>query len=105
MLSTNVLSYHNDNQGLGANTTETELTPASVSPGTFAKRFATALDGQVYAQPLYVSDVNVTVGDAPGPVHDQRCGDAPLVNPGLVPSERGIRHSGPPRSQTQVSRR
>jgi len=66
LLSTNVLTYHYDNQGLGANTTETELTPASVSPGTFAKRYATALDGQVYAQPLYVGDVNITVGEFQG---------------------------------------
>jgi hypothetical protein len=67
LLSTNVLSYHNNLSRTGANLTETTLTPANVSdPGSFGKLFDYPVDGQVYAQPLYMA--NVTLPD--GSVHN-----------------------------------
>jgi fibronectin type 3 domain-containing protein len=69
LLSTSVTSYHNDNASTGGNLTETLLTPGSVKVGTFGKQFATPVDGQVYAQPLYVPGVNITGGRFAG-THD-----------------------------------
>lgn len=39
----------------GANLRETRLTPANVNPREFGRLFHLPVDGQVYAQPLYVS--------------------------------------------------
>ena len=66
LLSGNVLSYHDDVASTGQNLAETTLTPANVNVTDFGKQFATGLDGQVYAQPLYVSGVNVTGGTHQG---------------------------------------
>ncbi len=54
-----VLTYHNDNGRTGQNLSETILTPANVSAGSFGKLFTYPVDGDVYAQPLYVSSLNV----------------------------------------------
>jgi fibronectin type 3 domain-containing protein len=69
LLSASMLQYHNDNASTGQNLTETQLTPSNVVTGSFGKRFSTATDGQAYAQPLYVSGLNVTGGVNPG-VHN-----------------------------------
>jgi fibronectin type 3 domain-containing protein len=62
-----VLTYHNDNVSSGANLTETMLTPANVNSTSFGKLLSTPVDGQVYAQPLYVPGVSLTVpGLGPG---------------------------------------
>jgi hypothetical protein len=61
--STNVLTYHNDFASTGLNPNETELTPINVQVGSFGKRFATTVDGQVYAQPLVAT--GVTINDGP----------------------------------------
>lgn len=50
----NVLTQRNDNQRTGLNLRETLLTPATVRSGRFHKLFSYPLDGQPYAQPLYV---------------------------------------------------
>ncbi|HEV2207639.1 MAG TPA: LamG-like jellyroll fold domain-containing protein [Verrucomicrobiae bacterium] len=55
----NVLTYHNDVSRTGQNTNETVLTPANVNTNSFGKLFAYPLDGQVFAQPLYVSGLNI----------------------------------------------
>jgi lysophospholipase L1-like esterase len=54
-----VLTQHNDNSRTGQNTTETILTPANVNSSQFGKLFAQPVDGQLYAQPLYVPNVTI----------------------------------------------
>jgi hypothetical protein len=60
--SVSVLTYHNDPQRTGQNLTETALTPANVNSAQFGKLFSLPVDGEVYAQPLYVSNMNIAGG-------------------------------------------
>ncbi|HEY6445984.1 MAG TPA: hypothetical protein VIY53_05950 [Acidobacteriaceae bacterium] len=57
-----VLTYHNDLARDGANTQEYALTPSTVSSTTFGKLFSCAVDGAIFAQPLWVP--KVTIGTA-----------------------------------------
>src|SRR3954469_12551825 len=66
LLSTGVYTYHNNNQSTGVNSTETQITTGNLTVSQFAKRFSTTVDGQVYAQPLYVPNLNITAGAQPG---------------------------------------
>ena len=54
-----VLTYHNDNTRDGRNQQEIVLTPSNVNVAQFGKLFSYSVDGQVYAQPLYVPNVNM----------------------------------------------
>jgi hypothetical protein len=54
-----VTTYHNDNARSGLNYQESILTRANVNATSFGKLFTYAVDGQVYAQPLYVPDVAI----------------------------------------------
>jgi len=58
----NVTTYHNDNARTGQNTQEAILTPANVNSGQFGKLFSVSVDGWVYAQPLYLSNVTISGG-------------------------------------------
>ena len=57
-----VLTQHNDNARTGANTAETTLNANTVTPSKFGKLWTLYADGQVVAQPLYVSKLAI---DAP----------------------------------------
>ncbi len=56
---TNVLTAQYSNYRLASNPTETVLTTSNVSPLTFGKLFTRAVDGYVYAQPLYLSALTI----------------------------------------------
>jgi len=58
----NVLTWRYDNTHAGANTHETLLTTANVNANSFGKLFSAAVDGYVYAQPLYVSGITMPNG-------------------------------------------
>jgi hypothetical protein len=54
-----VLTQHNNNSRTGANLNETSLKTANVNVSTFGKLFGMPVDGFVYAQPLYMPNVNM----------------------------------------------
>ncbi len=54
-----VVTQHYDNNRTGANLSETTLNTANVTPGSFGKLFTRPVDGHMYAQPLYVPNVNI----------------------------------------------
>jgi hypothetical protein len=60
LLTTSVLTYHNDLARSGADLTEATLTHSNVNAATFGKLFSYPVDGQVYAQPLYVPNVSLS---------------------------------------------
>ena len=55
----NVTTYHYDNGRTGQNTAEMFLTPNNVTASKFGKLFALPVDGAVYGQPLYVSNLSI----------------------------------------------
>lgn len=56
---TGTVTYHNDNLRTGVNNHEAALTTGNVNPTQFGKLFSHAVDGYVYAQPLWVPSVNI----------------------------------------------
>ncbi len=59
LLSVNVLTGHNDQARTGLNFNEVALTPANVNTSTFGELLSYPVTGQVYAQPLYVSNLAI----------------------------------------------
>ncbi len=54
-----VLTEHNDSMRTGRNLQETTLTPSNVNPTQFGQLFSHAIQGQTFAQPLYVPKVTM----------------------------------------------
>ena len=54
-----VTTYRNNLARSGENLAETVLTPANVNPAQFGKIFSQSVDGQIYAQPLYLPSVAI----------------------------------------------
>jgi hypothetical protein len=56
----NVLTWHNDISRTGQYLKETVLTTSNVNSTKFGKKFTLSVDGDIYAQPLYVANVSVS---------------------------------------------
>ena len=61
-----VLTQRNDNARSGVNSRETVLTTANVSPTSFGRLWNLYADGQIVAQPLYVSQLAVDTPSVKG---------------------------------------
>jgi hypothetical protein len=57
-----VLTYHNDLSRSGLNSNETILTTGNVNATQFGKLASFQVDGEVYAQPLYVPSLSIAGG-------------------------------------------
>jgi outer membrane protein assembly factor BamB len=62
MAQVNVYTRSYDNGRSGANLQETILTPANVNSTSFGKLFTFHTDGEIFAQPLYVSNLAIAGG-------------------------------------------
>jgi hypothetical protein len=95
----NILTANGDNYRTSANLQETQLTPANVMTGHFGKLGSFSVDGQVYAQPLYVSSLAFSGGSTHNVLFiatmhntvyafdaDRVSGSAPLWSVNLGPS-------------------
>jgi chitodextrinase len=58
-----VPTYHNDLSRDGVNSHEFALTAANVNTATFGKLFSCPVDGEVYAQPLWVPNLSIGGGN------------------------------------------
>jgi hypothetical protein len=54
-----MFTYHADKFRSGVNLQEFALTKSTVKSSTFGKRFSRSVDGQIYAQPLYVANLTI----------------------------------------------
>jgi hypothetical protein len=57
-----VFTFHNDLARTGQNLQEYALTPAAVSSANFGKRWSCPVDGEIFAQPLYVANLSIGGG-------------------------------------------
>jgi hypothetical protein len=58
----NVTTHHNDNSRTGAYLAETRLKPSNVNASTFGRLYVRHVEGDVYAQVLYVRGVQTSSG-------------------------------------------
>src|SRR5262249_33679684 len=63
---TNILQYHVDVGSTGVSNTETILTPSNVNANQFGKLYQIQVQGQVYAEPLVETAINITTGPNQG---------------------------------------
>src|SRR5215471_501518 len=61
--TTSVLTQHNDTSRTGAYLQETQLTTSNVTSQQFGALFTYHVDGHVYAQPVYLSNIDMPDGD------------------------------------------
>jgi hypothetical protein len=61
-MTRDVLTQHNDTSRTGAYTQETQLTPTALRSGAFGELYERTVEGDIYAQPLYMHDVPTAVG-------------------------------------------
>jgi hypothetical protein len=54
-----ILTERYDDARLGANLVETQINPSNVNVNTFGKLWSYTVSGSIYAQPLYVRDVQI----------------------------------------------
>jgi hypothetical protein len=59
-LAQNVVTEHYDNARTGLNPNESILTTSNVNTSSFGKVFSQAVDGQIYAQPLYMAGITIS---------------------------------------------
>ena len=57
-----VLTYHNDVSRMGVNAQEYALTKQNVTTAAFGRLFSCAVDGAIYAQPLWVANLSINGG-------------------------------------------
>src|SRR5271155_4432892 len=62
LLATNITQNHVDSQSTGADLTETQLTSSNVNAADFGQLYNTPVDGQVYAEPLVLTNVAIAAG-------------------------------------------
>src|SRR5580704_428214 len=56
----NVTTEHYDNARTGLNTNESILNTSNVNTNSFGKIFSQSVDGQIYAQPLYMAGLTIS---------------------------------------------
>src|SRR5215831_274239 len=59
LFASDVLTHHNDPARTGAVLDETQLSPDTLRSQAFGRLFSLLLEGQVYAQPLVVTGVEI----------------------------------------------
>jgi uncharacterized protein (TIGR03437 family) len=98
-----VLTYQYDNSRAGANRAEPVLTRANVNSAQFGKLFSYAVDGLMYAQPLYLAGVAIPGKGTRNVVYavtehdsvyafdaDGNLGNAPIWHVSFVDASRGV---------------
>lgn len=56
---TAVATYHNNVSRTGLNSQEYALSPSTITASTFGKLFSCTVDGAIYAQPLWMANLNI----------------------------------------------
>jgi len=97
---TDVLTQHNDPQRTGASLHESNLNPDSVRSGHFKRLFDWEVNGQIYAQPLYLSAVPyqgrwINMVIVATMENDLYAFEAPAIGSDIQPSPKPLWKIGP----------